>query len=140
LGNPVGNIDSGGTWGSYIGLVFLAGGYVAIGSDLLELKQFISPDGVSWTGSVIWFSRSSTIFKTSLKVDKIIDNTQTPGVPGQVLTVGPVGQEILWANINLEYYPAYPSYWESPAPTTVQQALDRISKYIYTTSSAVIPW
>jgi ABC-2 type transport system permease protein len=31
LGNPVGNIDSGGTWGSYIGLLFLAAGYVAIG-------------------------------------------------------------------------------------------------------------
>lgn len=31
LGNPVGNIDIGGTWGSYIGLVFLAITYVAIG-------------------------------------------------------------------------------------------------------------
>jgi ABC-2 type transport system permease protein len=31
LGNPVGNIDQGGTWGSYIGLVFLAGAYAAIG-------------------------------------------------------------------------------------------------------------
>ncbi len=31
LGNPVGNIDSGGFWGSFIGLVFLAGVYVAIG-------------------------------------------------------------------------------------------------------------
>lgn len=31
LGNPVGNIDSGGTWGSYIGLVFLAAAYVSIG-------------------------------------------------------------------------------------------------------------
>lgn len=31
LGNPVGNIDVGGTMGSYIGLVFLAGSYVAIG-------------------------------------------------------------------------------------------------------------
>lgn len=31
LGNPVGNIDSGGTWGSYIGLLLLAAGYVAIG-------------------------------------------------------------------------------------------------------------
>ncbi|MFN8776124.1 MAG: gliding motility-associated ABC transporter permease subunit GldF [Flavobacteriales bacterium] len=31
LGNPPGNIDSGGTWGSYIGLVLLASGYVAIG-------------------------------------------------------------------------------------------------------------
>ena len=31
LGNPVGNIDFGGTWGSFIGLVFLAGIYVSIG-------------------------------------------------------------------------------------------------------------
>jgi len=31
LGNPVGNIDTGGTWGSYIGLLLLAAGYVAIG-------------------------------------------------------------------------------------------------------------
>jgi ABC-2 type transport system permease protein len=31
LGNPVGNIDHGGTWGSYIGLVFLAAVYVSIG-------------------------------------------------------------------------------------------------------------
>lgn len=31
LGNPRGNIDTGGTWGSYAGLIFLAGGYAAIG-------------------------------------------------------------------------------------------------------------
>lgn len=31
LGNPVGNMDMGGTWGSYIGLLFLAAVYVAIG-------------------------------------------------------------------------------------------------------------
>jgi ABC-2 type transport system permease protein len=31
LGNPVGNIDTGGTWGSFIGLFFLASIYVAIG-------------------------------------------------------------------------------------------------------------
>jgi len=31
LGNPVGNIDIGGTWGSYIGLFFLAAIYIAIG-------------------------------------------------------------------------------------------------------------
>lgn len=30
-GNPVGNIDTGGTWGSYIGLAFLASGFVSIG-------------------------------------------------------------------------------------------------------------
>jgi ABC-2 type transport system permease protein len=31
LGNPVGNIDVGGTWGSYIGLLFLAAIYASIG-------------------------------------------------------------------------------------------------------------
>jgi ABC-2 type transport system permease protein len=31
LGNPAGNIDTGGTWGSFIGLFFLASSYVAIG-------------------------------------------------------------------------------------------------------------
>lgn len=31
LGNPVGSIDVGATWGSYLGLFFLAGIYVAIG-------------------------------------------------------------------------------------------------------------
>lgn len=31
LGNPVGNIDTGGTWGSYIGLFFLAAAFTAIG-------------------------------------------------------------------------------------------------------------
>ena len=31
LGNPPGNIDIGGTWGSYIGLFFLGSGFTAIG-------------------------------------------------------------------------------------------------------------
>jgi ABC-2 type transport system permease protein len=31
LGNPVGNVDTGGTWGSFIGLFFLAAIYAAIG-------------------------------------------------------------------------------------------------------------
>jgi len=31
LGSPVGNIDVGGTWGSYIGLVFLGGIYASLG-------------------------------------------------------------------------------------------------------------
>lgn len=31
LGNPVGNLNMGGLWGSYIGLVFLASGFAAIG-------------------------------------------------------------------------------------------------------------
>jgi len=31
LGNPVGNIDTGGMWGSYIGLLFLGAAFVAVG-------------------------------------------------------------------------------------------------------------
>lgn len=31
LGNPKGNLDTGGFWGSFIGLIFLAGVYVSIG-------------------------------------------------------------------------------------------------------------
>jgi ABC-2 type transport system permease protein len=31
LGSPVGNIDTGGMWGSYIGLLFLGAAFVAIG-------------------------------------------------------------------------------------------------------------
>ncbi len=31
LGSPVGNIDSGGFWGSFIGLIFLSSGFIAIG-------------------------------------------------------------------------------------------------------------
>lgn len=44
LGNPVGNMDTGGTLGSYIGLLFLGGSYVSIGvfaSSLTE-NQIVS--------------------------------------------------------------------------------------------------
>jgi ABC-2 type transport system permease protein len=39
LGIPVGNIDTGGTWGSYIGLFFLAAGYAAISVFASSLTQ-----------------------------------------------------------------------------------------------------
>ena len=44
IGNPVGNIDAGGTWGSYIGLLFLASSFVAIGlfSSSLTDNQIVS--------------------------------------------------------------------------------------------------
>ena len=44
LGNPQGNIDTGGMWGSYLGLLFLAGGFVAIGifSSSLTDSQIIA--------------------------------------------------------------------------------------------------
>jgi hypothetical protein len=140
LSSPDGVTWTGGTGpneGSIVSVTYgSAGGYVAIGYDLSGPKQLTSTDGVSWTRADIAFS---TAIKTSLKVDKLIDNTQSAGAPGQVLTAGPAGEELIWADINLAYNPAYPSYWESPAPATVQEALDRISKYIYNTSSAVIP-
>jgi ABC-2 type transport system permease protein len=44
LGSPQGNIDQGGMWGSYLGLLFLAAGFVAIGlfSSSLSDNQVIS--------------------------------------------------------------------------------------------------
>ncbi|MCF8326762.1 MAG: gliding motility-associated ABC transporter permease subunit GldF, partial [Bacteroidales bacterium] len=39
LGSPVGNIDTGGTWGSFIGLLFLASGFVAIGTFCSSLTE-----------------------------------------------------------------------------------------------------
>jgi ABC-2 type transport system permease protein len=39
LGSPPGNIDSGGTWGSYVGLIFLAGIYTAIGIFISSLTE-----------------------------------------------------------------------------------------------------
>ncbi|ALO16270.1 gliding motility-associated ABC transporter permease subunit GldF [Salinivirga cyanobacteriivorans] len=44
LGDPVGNLDLGGTWGAYIGLLFLASIYVAIGvfASSLSDNQIIS--------------------------------------------------------------------------------------------------
>lgn len=44
LGTPVGNLDQGGTWGSYLGLLFLAAGFVAIGlfASSLSDNQVIS--------------------------------------------------------------------------------------------------
>lgn len=39
LGSPVGNIDIGGTWGSYIGLFFLATGYAAVSVFASSLTQ-----------------------------------------------------------------------------------------------------
>jgi ABC-2 type transport system permease protein len=44
LGSPPGNIDIGGTWGSYIGLIFLGGIYAAIGvfSSSLTENQIVA--------------------------------------------------------------------------------------------------
>jgi len=39
LGNPQGNIDTGGTWGSFVGLFFLSSIYVAIGVFASSLTQ-----------------------------------------------------------------------------------------------------
>ncbi|HNW98207.1 MAG TPA: gliding motility-associated ABC transporter substrate-binding protein GldG [Bacteroidales bacterium] len=44
LGSPIGNLDAGGTWGSYIGLLFLAATFVSIGlfASSLTDNQIIS--------------------------------------------------------------------------------------------------
>jgi ABC-2 type transport system permease protein len=50
LGNPQGNLDSGGTWGSYIGLFFLAGVYAAIG---LFASSFTENQIISFLISIV---------------------------------------------------------------------------------------
>ena len=44
LGNPVGNIDMGGTWGSYIGLLFLSASFLSIGlfSSAITSNQIVA--------------------------------------------------------------------------------------------------
>lgn len=44
LGSPAGNLDAGGTWGSYIGLLFLGAAFVAIGifSSTITDNQIVS--------------------------------------------------------------------------------------------------
>lgn len=44
LGSPMGNLDQGGSWGSYLGLLFLASGFVSIGlfSSSLSDNQVIA--------------------------------------------------------------------------------------------------
>lgn len=44
LGNPVGNLDQGGAWGSYIGLLFLGASFVAIGTfaSMVARNQIVS--------------------------------------------------------------------------------------------------
>ncbi len=50
LGSPPGNIDIGGTWGSYIGLIFLAGIYASIGIFISTISE---NQVVSFIGSLI---------------------------------------------------------------------------------------
>lgn len=73
LGSPEGNLDSGGMWGSYIGLLLLAGAYVAIGvfassltnnqivsfilAVFLCFSTFIGFDSVSGLVPVEWVER-----------------------------------------------------------------------------------
>ena len=52
LGNPVGNIDAGATWGSYLGLIFLASVYVSIVAFLIAaLISFVMYSGFQSLGT-----------------------------------------------------------------------------------------
>jgi ABC-2 type transport system permease protein len=73
LGDPIGNIDTGATWGSYIGLLFLGSAYVSIGifassitpnqvvsflvAIILSFFMFIGFDSI---GSFNWFGDLDT--------------------------------------------------------------------------------
>jgi ABC-2 type transport system permease protein len=75
LGNPVGNIDQGGTWGSYIGLIMLASAYAAIGifcsslTDNLVISFLLA--AVLCLFICYGFEQTGTLF-TMGKVGKII--------------------------------------------------------------------
>jgi len=73
LGDPVGNIDTGGVWGSYIGLFFLAAVYTAIGvfSSSLTKNQVIAFI-VAVALSAFFYSGFDTI--SSFNIFKGIDN------------------------------------------------------------------
>ena len=74
LGYPVGNIDTGGMWGSYIGLLFLGAGFVSIGifassiSDnqviafiMAMLLCFLCYNGFDFIGSAGWFGNADSL-------------------------------------------------------------------------------
>lgn len=75
LGNPAGNIDSGATWGSYIGLLMLGSSFVSVGifcSALTEnqvvafilavFASFLSYSGFSSVASMPLFSSLQSLF------------------------------------------------------------------------------
>jgi hypothetical protein len=78
-----------------------AGGYVAIGDDGFNPQGALyltSPDGVSWTGTGEMDSITTSSLKTSLTIDALIDNLGSTGTPGQILTAGPTGSGLVWAD------------------------------------------
>ncbi|HWY36708.1 MAG TPA: ABC transporter permease [Nitrosopumilaceae archaeon] len=74
LGYPVGNIDTGGMWGSYIGLLFLGAGFVSIGIFASAISEnqviafilalllcFFSFNGFDFIASAGWFGKFDSI-------------------------------------------------------------------------------
>lgn len=77
LGNPQGNIDTGGMWGSYAGLLFLSSGFVAIGifSSAITENQiiaFITAVSLSFFCFIGFQFISSLDFPQILGIDNII--------------------------------------------------------------------
>ncbi len=76
LGSTPGNIDTGGTWGSYVGLLFLSGGYVAIGlfASSLSSNQIISFILAVFISFIIYigFDSLSSIFNNNFLEGLII--------------------------------------------------------------------
>ncbi len=77
LGAPVGNIDSGGTWGSYLGLMFLGASFVSVGifsssitdnqivSFIISLALcFLCYTGFEQISSLSFFGTSDTVIQT----------------------------------------------------------------------------
>jgi hypothetical protein len=76
-------------------------GYVAVGTKAgnagYDALYLTTSDGQSWTGGSI-NSEGVEIPKTSITIDALIDNNGSTGAPGQVLTAGPTGSALIWAD------------------------------------------
>ena len=76
-------------------------GYMAVGTKLgtasYDALYLISPDGQSWTGGSV-NAAPVEVSKSSITIDALIDNVGSTGAPGQVLTAGPTGAGLVWAD------------------------------------------
>ena len=79
LGNPAGNIDTGGTWGAFIGLFFLAAIYVAIG---LLASSFTDNQIFAFILSMV------LSFLAYIGFDFIGSTNLAPGIQNAIISLG----------------------------------------------------
>jgi hypothetical protein len=96
-------------------------------------KLLTSTDGVNWTQ----VTNGSVPVPTSGQVFDVLDSRQLSNTvsPGNIYINGNL---TITGGLNLSalaYTPINSSYWATPLPTTVKQAIDRLAKLVYTLNS-----